>query len=44
MYNEYKYVNHKRLNNYYVMLVLRVSCLTQSFSQLNKICKRERKN
>ena len=32
------------MSNYYFMLVLRVSCLTQSFSQLNKIYKRQRKD
>ena len=32
------------MTNYYFILMLRVSCLTQSFSQLNKIYKRSRKN
>ena len=35
----YVYVKQKRISNYYFMLVLRVSCLMQSFSQLNKIYK-----
>ena len=34
------FINNKRISSYYVMLVLRVSHLTQSFSQLNKIYKR----
>ena len=34
----------KRISNSYFMSVLRVSCLTQSFSQLNQIYKRWRKN
>ena len=29
------YINQKRISNYYFMLVLRVSCVTESFSQLN---------
>ena len=29
----YIYIKQKRISNYYFMLVLRVSCLTQSFSQ-----------
>ena len=40
----YIYVNHNWISNHCFILVLRVSCLTQSFSQLNKIYKRKRKN
>ena len=36
----YIYIKQKQISNYYFMLVLRVSSLTQSFSQLNKIYKR----
>ena len=32
------------MSNYYFMLVLKVLYLTQSFSQLNKIYKHQRKN
>ena len=35
----YVCVKQKRISNYYFMLVLRVSCLMQSFRQLNKIYK-----
>ena len=31
----YIYIKQKRISNYYFMLILRCSCLTQSFSQLN---------
>ena len=31
----YIYIKQKRISNYYFMLILRVSCLTQSFSELN---------
>ena len=32
----YIYINDERIYNYDFVLPLRVSCLTQSFSQLNK--------
>ena len=32
----YIYINDERIYNYDFVLLLRVSCLTQSFSQLNK--------
>ena len=35
----YIYINQEGISNYYFMLVLRVSCLTQSFNQLKKIYK-----
>ena len=35
----YIYINLKWISNYYFTLVLRVSCLLQSFSQLNRIYK-----
>ena len=44
IFSGYIYINQKRMSNCYFMLVLRVSCITQSFSWLNKIYKRWRKD